>query len=133
VAAALPQVTFVLDQLGSPWISGGADGLNEWLRLIRPVAACPNVRAKLSGLITLAPWDRWNLGHLRPYVDHAVALFGTDRLMFGSEWPMCELAATYQQSMSALVSLLGGYPGDVFATTAIDTYHLTVDRQAARS
>ena len=126
-ATALPDARFVLHQLGSPWIAGGIDGLAEWLDAIRPVAACPNVVAKLSGLVTLAHWDRWRLDDLRPYADHAVGLFGTGRLMFGSDWPVCELAASYQQVTQALVSLLGGHPVDVFAETAISTYQLEID------
>jgi L-fuconolactonase len=123
-ADAVPEAQFVLDQLGSPWIAEGVEGLVEWLDAIKQVAACPNVVAKLSGLITLADWDRWCLDDLRPYVDHAVSLFGPKRLMFGSDWPVCELAATYDQTMNAIVSLLGGTPGDVFAGTAMSTYRL---------
>ncbi len=121
---ALPEAQFVLDQLGSPWIADGAEGLAEWLDNIEQVAARPNVVAKLAGLITLADGDRWCLDDIRPYVDHAVSLFGPKRLMFGSDWPFCELAATYQQTMNAMVSLLGGLPADVFAGTAMSTYGL---------
>jgi L-fuconolactonase len=123
-ADALPEAQFVLDQLGSPWIAEGAEGLVEWLDVMEHVAARPNVVAKLAGLITLADWDRWCLDDIRPYVDHAVSLFGPKRLMFGSDWPFCELAATYQQTMDAMVSLLGGTPADVFAGTAMSTYGL---------
>ncbi len=123
-ADALPEARFVLDQLGSPWIAEGAEGLVEWLDDIEHVAARPNVVAKLAGLITLADWDRWCLDDIRPYVDHAVSLFGPKRLMFGSDWPLCELAATYLQTMNAMVSLLGGTPADVFAGTAMSTYGL---------
>ena len=83
--------------------------------------------AKLSGLITLAQWDRWVLDDLRPYVDTSLDLFGTARLMYGSDWPFCELAAPYERVMNALVSLLGGLPVNVFAATAISTYQLEID------
>lgn len=126
-AAALPDVVFVLDHLGSPWVADGDEGLAEWLSLIGPVAACENVVAKLSGLVTLAHWDRWVLDDLRPYVDASLDLFGTARLMYGSDWPVCELAAPYERVLNALVSLLGGLPVNVFSTTAISTYQLEID------
>lgn len=126
LAAAVPEARIVLQQAGSPWVTGGAEGLAEWRRGIEPVAGCPNVRAKLSGLVTLAHWDRWSVDDLRPYVDHAVEVFGARRLMFGSDWPTSELAATYPESLRAIASLLGGLHRDVFAATAVDTYQLDV-------
>lgn len=125
-AAEMPEAMFVLDHLGSPWLTGGRDGVTEWLDAIAPVARCGNVVAKLSGLVTLAHWDRWNLDDLRPYVDHSIELFGTSRLMYGSDWPVCQLAAPYGLTLEALSSLLGGQPTDVFATTAVDTYQLAL-------
>jgi L-fuconolactonase len=118
-AAALPDSTFVLDHLGKPLIAASA--LDEWRGLIAPVAAHPNVVAKLSGVVTEA-----NRVDLRPFVLTAVELFGTDRLMFGSDWPVCELAATYGQTKEAMVEILGGTPPDVFAGTAIGTYRLSL-------
>lgn len=126
LAEAMPQARIVLEQAGSPWITGGPEGLTEWQRLIEPVAGCGNVRAKLSGLVTLAHWDRWSVDDLRPYVDHAVEVFGVQRLMFGSDWPTCELAATHGEALRAIASLLGGLHPDVFARTAVDTYQLDV-------
>jgi L-fuconolactonase len=126
LAEAVPQARLVLQQAGSPWVTGGVEGLTEWQRQIRPVADCGNVHVKLSGLVTLAHWDRWSVDDLRPYVDHAVEVFGVRRLMFGSDWPTCELAATYAQSLRAIASLLGGLHPDVFATTAVSAYQLDV-------
>jgi L-fuconolactonase len=121
-AEALPRSTFVLDHLGKPGIAAGE--LGRWRDLIAPVAGCPNVIAKLSGLVTEANWAAWTPDDLKPYVDIAVGLFGTDRLMFGSDWPVLELAATYLEVKDAMTGLLGGSPADVFAGTAISTYHL---------
>jgi L-fuconolactonase len=121
-AAALPDSTFVLDHLGKPAIATG--GLDAWLSLVRPVAALPNVVAKLSGLVAEADWATWTPADLEPYVLAAVELFGTDRLMFGSDWPVLEVAATYAQVKDAMVEALGGTPPDVFAGTAIRTYGL---------
>ncbi|KUL32972.1 amidohydrolase family protein [Actinoplanes awajinensis] len=122
VAAALPEATFVLDHLGKPPIAAGE--FDRWRELITPVAARPNVVAKLSGLVTEAHWDTWTPEDLRPYVHTAVELFGTTRLMFGSDWPVLGVAATYPQVKDALAGLLGGLRADVFGGTAIDTYHL---------
>jgi len=127
VAAAMPEARFVLDHLGRPWVAGGAESLAEWRALIAPVAACPNVTAKLSGLVTEADWARWSVDHMRPYVDTAVDLFGPTRLVFGSDWPVCELAATCAEATRAMVTLLGGVSSDVFARTARRVYHLDID------
>ncbi|MEU8664214.1 amidohydrolase family protein, partial [Actinoplanes philippinensis] len=109
-AAALPESTFVLDHLGKPGIAAG--GLRRWRELITPVAARPNVVAKLSGLVTEAAWATWTPRDLKPYVDIAVDLFGAGRLMFGSDWPVLELAATYAEVQDAMTGLLGGAPAD---------------------
>ncbi len=130
-AAALPESTFVLDHLGKPRVAAGADGLREWRELVAPVAAMPNVMAKLSGLVAEADWVAWTVDDLRPFVLAAVELFGTDRLMFGSDWPVCEVAATYVQVKDAVVDMLGGTPADVFAGTAIRTYRLDKLRKDA--
>ena len=121
-AAALPDSTFVLDHLGKPAIAAG--GLARWRELIWPIADQPNVVAKLSGLVAEADWATWTADDLRPYVLTAVELFGSSRLMFGSDWPVCEVAATYAEVKAALVEILGGTPHDIFAGTAIGTYHL---------
>jgi L-fuconolactonase len=110
-ATAVPDCRFVLDHLA-----------------VAPLAACPNATAKLSGLVTEADWTRWTPADLRPYVLTAVELFGPDRLMFGSDWPVCLLAATYQQVADALESILDGLsPADrahIWAGTATRTYRL---------
>ncbi|GIE30404.1 amidohydrolase [Actinoplanes italicus] len=121
-AEALPHSTFVLDHLGKPGIAAGE--LGRWRDLIAPVAARANVVAKLSGLVTEANWETWTPDDLKPYVDIAVDLFGTERLMFGSDWPVLEVAASYPEVKDAMIGLLGGSPADVFAGTAISTYHL---------
>jgi L-fuconolactonase len=123
-AAALPDSTFVLDHLGKPAIAAGE--LEDWRALIEGVAALPNVVAKLSGLVAEADWATWTVGDLRPYVETAVDLFGPSRLMFGSDWPVLEVAATYVQVKDAMVEILGGTPTDIFAGTAILTYQLAL-------
>jgi L-fuconolactonase len=126
LAADLDESRFVLDHLGKPRVAAGAEGLTEWRSLIAPVAARPNVVAKLSGLVAEADWAGWTVDDLRPFVDTAVELFGTDRLMYGSDWPVCELAASYEQVMEAVVTILGGHPADLFGGTATRAYQLEI-------
>lgn len=110
----LPEVPFVLDHLGKPPLAGddpttGGD-LAGWAAAIDAVAASPNVTAKLSGLVTEASWTGWSAEGLRPAVEHAVAAFGPDRLMFGSDWPVSLLAARYDTWVETLSGLLDDLP-----------------------
>jgi L-fuconolactonase len=104
-AAAVPECRFVLDHLGKPAIATG--GYEQWRSLVAPLARCPNAVAKLSGLVTEADWTAWTPADLRPYVAAALDLFGPERLMFGSDWPVCLLAASYGQVVDALAGALG--------------------------
>jgi L-fuconolactonase len=104
-AAAVPQCRFVLDHLGKPAIAAG--GYGQWRSLVTPLARQPNAVAKLSGLVTEAGWADWTVADLRPYVETALELFGPQRLMFGSDWPVCLLAASYPRVVDALAGALG--------------------------
>jgi L-fuconolactonase len=95
-----PQQSFVLDHLGKPCITLGT--LEPWSRDLKQLAQRPNVTCKLSGLVTEADWATWTLSDLTPYLDQALAAFGPERLMFGSDWPVCTLAGTYQQVQDAV-------------------------------
>lgn len=127
-ARDVPELRFVLDHLGKPQIRDGADGLAVWSGAIGTLAARPNVTAKLSGLVTEADRDRWRVADLRPFVTEAIGRFGPDRLMFGSDWPVCRLAADYRSVMSALVEALPPLTARersaVFGDTAVRTYRL---------
>lgn len=125
-ARAVPELTFVLDHLGKPAVKDGAEALWSWREALIPLAKEPNVTAKLSGLVTEADWDRWTPDELRPFVQTALELFGPDRLMFGSDWPVCELAATYSRVKDAVTEILGSEDADVFSGTAAKTYQLGV-------
>ena len=94
---------FVIDHLAKPPIASG--DLGAWKRALRPFADQPNVWAKLSGLVTEADWLRWRTADLAEAVDTAVELFGADRLLFGSDWPVCRLAASYGQVIDAVGEL----------------------------
>jgi L-fuconolactonase len=95
LAARLPQQAFVLDHMGKPEIRSGQNA--GWRGLIRDLAAHPNVHCKLSGIVTEAHWNRWTPEEIKPYLDVIFEAFGPDRLMFGSDWPVCLLAASYSQ------------------------------------
>lgn len=121
---AVPDATFVLDHLGKPRVAAGLDGLAEWRTLVAPLAEREHVTVKLSGLVAEADWATWTVDDLRPFVETAIGLFGPDRLMFGSDWPVCEVAASYERVVDAIETILGGRPENVFATTATRTYGL---------
>src|SRR5207248_1500497 len=108
--ADLPQLRVVLDHLAKPPIVTG--DLSAWEAALRPLAARPNVVAKVSGLVTEADWDGWTVEGLRPAVDIALDAFGPDRLLFGSDWPVCLLAASYSQVRDAAGQLLSGLSAD---------------------
>lgn len=103
-ARALPQGRFVLDHCAKPPIAAGFD--QTWADRFAELAACPNVWCKISGLATEAAWDDWNAERLEPYVAHALRCFGEDRLIFGSDWPVCLLAGDYGTIKRALEQCL---------------------------
>ena len=90
-AADFPNGRFVLDHLGKPDIRAGA--FDAWYANAQQMAALPHVVAKLSGLVTEAHWHEWTPSELGRYVDAAFDCFGADRLMIGSDWPVCTLSA----------------------------------------
>ncbi|MEU9656112.1 amidohydrolase family protein [Streptomyces chartreusis] len=98
-AADLPELTFVLDHSGKPPIASGTR--EPWTRDVRALAALPNTVCKLSGLVTEADLADWTVADLRPYADAVLEAFGPGRLMFGSDWPVCTLAATYAEVLAA--------------------------------
>lgn len=122
----LPDVTFVLDHCAKPPIAGRE--WEPWASEIAALAELPNVACKVSGLVTEARWDAWDVATIRPYVDHVLERFGPHRLIFGSDWPVCELAATYDDVLEAARAVLGSLaPAEtamVFGGTADRLYRL---------
>jgi L-fuconolactonase len=112
VAAAreLPQGRFVLDHAAKPPIVSGA--MEPWAGGIGQLARLPNVVCKLSGLVTEARWDDWDAAGIRPYAEHVLAAFGPGRVLFGSDWPVCELAASYEAVHRLAGELLEGLAPD---------------------
>jgi L-fuconolactonase len=106
LAESIESATFVLDHLGNPPIASSS--LERWSRDLASLATCENVLAKVSGLITKDDWKRWTVDRLRPVVEHALDVFGPSRLMFGSDWPLAELAGGYRAWKSAYLELTDG-------------------------
>jgi L-fuconolactonase len=98
----------VLDHLAKPEVRGGE--IRVWSAEVRKLAACPNVWCKLSGLVTEADWAAWKPEQLRPYLDVAFECFGVDRLMIGSDWPVCTVASDYSRTMAVVVEYLADRP-----------------------
>jgi L-fucono-1,5-lactonase len=95
-----PRQRFVLDHLAKPEILKGT--LSPWRELLRDLAGSPNVSCKLSGLVTEASWTEWKPEDLWPYLDVAFECFRAERLMIGSDWPVCTLAGDYGRVMGAV-------------------------------
>jgi L-fuconolactonase len=95
LASRFPEQKFVIDHLAKPPIKIGT--LKPWESYMRAIAQNQNVFCKVSGLVTEADWLHWKSSDIRPYLDVVFDAFGPERLMFGSDWPVCLLAATYGQ------------------------------------
>ncbi|MDH6566219.1 L-fuconolactonase [Streptomyces sp. SAI-117] len=122
-ADTLPDLTFVLDHLGKPPIASGS--LEPWASAVRGLAALPNTVCKLSGMVTEADPAAWTVDDLRPYADTVLDAFGPDRLLFGSDWPVCTLAATYGEVLEAADQLTGADDrAQIFEGTAVRVYGL---------
>ncbi|MBB4907726.1 L-fuconolactonase [Actinophytocola algeriensis] len=127
LADAVPGARLVLDHAGKPAIAAG--GYAPWAGFLTELAARPNVFCKLSGLVTEADWTKWTVEDLRPYAAHVLTSFGPDRVMFGSDWPVCELAATYAQvygsARTVTSDLSPSEQDEVFGGTATRAYPIS--------
>ncbi len=108
IAALVPGLRIVVDHLAKPPIAAG--GWEPWASLLAEAAAVPGVHAKISGLNTAADPKRWSAAALERYVDHALDLFGADRLMFGGDWPIARLAGEYADVVRETAVLLADLP-----------------------
>jgi L-fuconolactonase len=121
-----PEQVFVLDHAAKPRIGAGI--LEPWTENLRELALRQNVWCKVSGLATEADWKNWNIDTLRPYLDVIVDAFGANRLMVGSDWPVCLVATQYGQWFELLRSYFAGFSGSeqdaIFGGTAIEVYQL---------
>jgi predicted TIM-barrel fold metal-dependent hydrolase len=101
-----PDVQFVLDHCGVPDIKGGA--YDAWAKNLTEMAKRPNVTGKLSGIVAYTDTANWTLDHIRPYAEHTIVSFGFDRMVWGSDWPVCTLAGTLSTWVAATHALLEG-------------------------
>jgi len=128
-----PQLRFVIDHVAKPPIK--SRDIDEWAALLKEVATAGNVCCKLSGLVTEADWANWRVEDLIPYVDKALEYFGPARLMFGSDWPVCLLAASYDQVLEAFHTLLADLSDQdrelIFSKNAAAFYRLQEQAIAA--
>jgi len=108
-ARAHPELTFVIDHAAKPNIKAGDLELERWKSSLVPFAALPNVFVKLSGLVTEADWKHWTPAQIEPYLKACLEQFGPERSMYGSDWPVCLLAANYGQTLELVTQALEGY------------------------
>lgn len=126
--AAMPEAHWVLDHIAKPEIAAG--GWEPWAAdLRRLVDASPNCWVKLSGMVTEADWADWTPQDLAPYVAHVLECFGPERCMIGSDWPVCLLAASYEQTINAARQLISTLPdaqqAAILASNAVAAYGLS--------
>ncbi len=120
----LPDVSFVIDHAGKPPIASGT--LEPWRAAIRGLAGLQNTACKVSGLITEASWSSWTADQIAPFADVVADAFGEDRLLFGSDWPVCLLAGDYSEVIELAREVLQGAGAQkVFAENARRVYKLS--------
>jgi L-fuconolactonase len=130
----LPEQPFVLDHLAKPGLKPpiNAGERDEWRRGIEALARRPNVCCKLSGLVTEASWRQWQPADFRPVLDVALTAFGPERLMFGSDWPVCLLSADYAEVVGIIRECIAAVSpaeqAQIWGGTATRFYGLTEDR-----
>jgi len=126
VLERFPKLRAVVDHISKPPIKDGR--MEPWAELMARVAAHDNVFCKLSGMITEADHQAWGPKDLRPYISHVLDIFGPERLMFGSDWPVCTLAGSYDQVVEALLANLPRLPAGqmdrIFGGTAREFYRI---------
>ncbi|MGH1413556.1 MAG: amidohydrolase family protein [Pelagimonas sp.] len=127
VAADLPELPIVIDHCAKPVIAGGADAGDTWRDGMARLAALPNVMCKVSGLANEAG-PGWSAEALQPVVDHVVKHFGPERVMWGSDWPVLNLAGAYDQWRAVSEQLFSGLSGKdrahIYGATATEFYEL---------
>ena len=121
---AFPDQSFVLDHIAKPLIV--RHELNPWKEYIQKLAEFPNVYCKVSGLVTEAHWKNWKKTDLTPYLDVVFEAFGTQRVMVGSDWPVCKLAASYEQVVDIIQTYIQGFSptekADIMGNNAANFY-----------
>lgn len=127
LADRVPGLRMVIDHIAKPLIA--SHEMEPWARDIEIAAGIPGMHCKLSGMITEAVHSAWKADDLKPYVQHVLKIFGPDRLMFGSDWPVCKLAGSWKQVLAAFTQACGPLPQTerekILGGTAVSFYRLT--------
>lgn len=127
LVAAFPDQRFVIDHLAKPPVK--EKKIDGWKKDIRAIAGHDNVWCKVSGMVTEADWKTWTTDDLRPYIDTVFEAFGTGRVMFGSDWPVCLVAASYKQVVDIMEMYLAAFSEtektDFWSGNAIRFYQLS--------
>ena len=124
--AEFPNQKFVIDHLAKPYIKDKK--IEEWKKDIQEIAEYENVYCKISGMVTEARWSNWKKEEFYPYIDVVVEYFGSNRIMFGSDWPVCNLAAGYDQTLNIVEDYFSSFSRNeqekFFGKNAIEFYNL---------
>jgi L-fuconolactonase len=123
---AFPDQPFIVDHLAKPYIKDKK--IDEWQKSITDLASCENVFCKVSGMVTEADWKHWKYEDFTPYLDAIAHSFGPRRLLFGSDWPVCLVAASYEQVVGIVERYFSTFSKDeqdlIFGKNAITFYNL---------
>ena len=121
-----PEQKFVIDHVAKPYIKDGK--IDEWKTGMEKIAQHQNVYCKISGMVTEADWKNWTEDDLRPYMDVVISSFGIDRIMYGSDWPVCLVASSYKRWLQTVKNYFASYSEEeqekVFSSNAIKFYNL---------
>ena len=105
-----PEQPFVIDHIAKPYIKDGF--IDGWAVLMNELARFPHVHCKISGMITEADWTNWHNDDFKPYLDVVFSSFGIERVMFGSDWPVCLVAGSYKKMMSLVQQYVDSFSAD---------------------
>ncbi len=123
---AFPNQRFVIDHIAKPFIKDGL--IDEWKTLIHSFTHSPNVSCKVSGIVTEADWKNWKSTDFTPYLDVITETFGSKRIMYGSDWPVCLVAASYERMYGLVKDYYAGFSkdeqADIFGNNAKEFYNL---------
>jgi len=126
MVSSFPDQRFVIDHIAKPDIKNGE--IDQWKKDIQKIARFENVHCKISGMVTEADWKNWKKEDFKPYLDAVVEAFGTDRIMFGSDWPVCLVAASYKEMLDIVEDYFSSFSEEeqekFFGWNAIRFYNL---------
>jgi L-fuconolactonase len=126
LVSRFPEQKFVLDHMAKPFIKSGF--MEPWREDIDSLAALPNVWCKISGMVTEADLKNWKYEDFIPYLDAVIKAFGTDRIMLGSDWPVCRLGGEYKEVLDIPITYFRDHPSlerdKIFQMNCINFYEL---------